>query len=405
MSIESSNKNIVVIGAGYGGITAAFRLEKLFHKRPDFQVHLIDRNPYHVIKTRLHEAAVLKTDVSIPIESLLRRRKIRFHLDEVTGIDPDGRTVYMKSGILPFSFLVIALGSQTNFYGIPGLEEHSYTLETLRDADSIHDLIASHCSLASKEPSEETRRFLLRFVIGGGGLTGVEFAAELADYAVQCSRKSRVNPDEIEIVIVEGGGRVVPHIEESIAKSITEKLAEKKIKLKTGVRIVRATGDEVTLSTGEVLKTGTLIWTGGIRIADLLRESKMKTGHLGRIVVDEFLRAEGYTFIYAIGDNALAINPVTGKPVPPAAQFALQQGRLVADNIYADVTDGVKRPYRPRTLGEIVSLGRHLGIGWLALPLLKKITFAGFLGSLFKAAIQGRYVLFLRKESRSWVRH
>ncbi len=395
-------KNIVVIGAGYGGIAAVFRLEKLLRRHPGFQIHLIDRNPYHVIKTRLHEAAVLKTDVSIPIENLIRKRNITFHLDEVTDIDPDRKVVYMKGGSLPFGFLIIALGSRTNFYGIPGLEEHAYTLETLQDAESIHNLIASHCSLASKEPSEERRRYLLRFVIGGGGLTGVEFATELADYAVECGRKSHINPEEVEIIIVEGGNRVVPHIEEAIAKSIIEKLTEKKIKLKTGVRVVRETGDEVTLSTGEILKTGTMVWTGGIRIADLLKESKMKTGYLGRIVVDEFLRAEGYPFIYAIGDNALAINPVTGKPVPPAAQFALQQGRLVAENIYADITGGAGKPYRPRTTGEIVSLGRHLGAGWLALPLIKKITFVGFLGSLLKAIVQGRYILFLRKESRSW---
>lgn len=98
----------------------------------------------------------------------------------------------------------------------------------------------------------------------------------------------------------------------------------------------------------------------------------MKTGQLGRIIVDEFLQVEGNLFVYAIGDNALALNPYTKEPVPAAAQFALQQGRLVANNIYATIFGGVRRPYRPKVLGEVVSLGRHLAIGWLALPLSKK---------------------------------
>lgn len=152
-----------------------------------------------------------------------------------------------------------------------------------------------------------------------------------------------------------------------------------------------------------MLRTKSLIWTGGIRISDLVRESGMKVGQLGRIIVDEFLRAEGYPFIYAIGDSALAMNPYTGKPVPAAAQFALQQGRLVADNIYAEIAGGTRKPYRPKVWGEIVSLGRHLAVGWLALPVLRKITFVGFLGSLLKTAIQEKHIFLLRGESRNWI--
>jgi len=141
---------------------------------------------------------------------------------------------------------------------------------------------------------------------------------------------------------------------------------------------------------------------GCIHITDLFRESGLKIGKLGRVVVDEFLRAESYPFIYAIGDNALAMNPRTGCPVPTAAQFALQQGRLVAENVHAAVVGGEMKPYFPKVWGEAVSLGRHLAAGWLALPFVKKITFVGFLGSLVKAAIEGKHLLLLRKESRNW---
>lgn len=398
-----NTNNIVVVGAGYGGITAILRLARLFRKHNEYQIHLIDRNPYHTLKTQLHEAAVRKAEVSIPIDRIIKKRNIIFYLEEVTRIDPHKRTVCMGNRCIPFHYLVIALGSQVNFHGIPGLQENSFPLQMLKDAQLIYDYITQLCSRAASEPIEERRRDMLRFVIGGGGLSGVEFAAELADHAAQCTCNSHVNSHEVEIVIVESGSRIVPHMKESFTARIQKKLFEKGVKIITGTKIVNRTTDTVTLSSGEVLKTKTLIWTGGIRINELAKESGLKIGQLGRIVVDEFLRVEGYSFIYAIGDNALAINPITGKPIPASAQFALQQGRLVANNIYADIFEGVRKPYHPKVLGEVVSLGRHLAVGWLALPFLKKITFVGFLGSLLKTAIQEKHIFLLRRESRNWI--
>ena len=400
--MESPKKNIVVIGAGYGGITAVLRLARLFRDHTGFQVHLVDRNPYHLLKTQLHEAAVRKTEVAIPIDRLIGKRNITFHLAAVDRIDPDGRTVHLQDGFLLFDFLILALGSQTNFYGIPGLHEHAFTLETLTDAQHIHGHINRLCAQASTESDETQRRNLLRFVIGGGGLSGVEFAAEFAEHAVHCTRNYHVNQDEVEIILIEAGSRIMPNLGESISSSVLKKLQEKKVKVMTETKIVSQTASTVILSAGEVLETSTLVWTGGIHITDLFRESGLQIGKLGRIVVDEFLRVESYPFIYAIGDNALAMNPRTRNPVPTAAQFALQQGRLVAENVHAATVGGEMKPYSPKVWGEVVSLGRHLAAGWLALPFLKKITFVGFLGSLVKAAIEGKHILLLRKESRNW---
>ncbi|MFO0795802.1 MAG: NAD(P)/FAD-dependent oxidoreductase, partial [Candidatus Brocadiaceae bacterium] len=390
-----AKKNLVVMGAGYGGITAALRLARLFRQRLEYQIHLIDRNPYHTLKTQLHEAAIRETEVSIPIDRIIRRRNIVFHHGEVTKIDPKEHIVHIEGGSLPFHYLVIALGSQVNFYNIPGLQEHSFPLQTLRDAQLIYDYITQLCARAAIEPIEERRRDMLRFVIGGGGLSGVEFAAELVDYTNQCTHNHHINSREVEVIIVEAGNRIVPQMEESFATRIHRKLLEKGVKIVTGTKIVNRTTDTAVLSSGEVLKTKALIWTGGIRISELARESGLKIGQSGRIIVDEFLRAEGHPFIYAIGDNALAINPITGKSVPAAAQFALQQGRLVAHNLYADIFEGMRKPYHPKVLGEVVSLGRHLAVGWLALPFLKKITFVGFLGSLLKTAVQEKHIFLL----------
>lgn len=391
------------MGAGYGGITAALRLARLFHKHHDYQIHLIDRNPYHTLKTQLHEAAIRKTEVTIPIDRIIQRRNILFHLGEVTRIDSATQTIYMGSKSLSFHYLAIALGSQVNFHNIPGLRENSFPLQTLSDAQLINDYITRLCARAVSESSENRRRDMLRFVIGGGGLSGVEFAAELAEHAVQCTCNSHVDPHEVEIIVVVSGSRVVPRMDESFSTRIHKKLLEKGIKIVTETKIVSRTAETVTLSLGKVLRTKTVIWAGGIRIQELARRSGMKIGQLGRIIVDEFLKVEGYPSIYAIGDNALAVNPCSKEAVPAAAQFALQQGRLVANNIYADIFGGMRKSYHPKLLGEVVGLGRHLAVGWLALPFLKKITFVGFLGSLLKAAVQGKHIFLLRKESGKWI--
>ncbi len=400
---RTSVRNIVVLGAGYGGLTAVLRISRLFRKNPGYQIHLIDRNPFHTLKTQLHEAAVRHAQVTIPIERIIRKQNIVFHMGNITAIDLDGRSVQLKAETIPFDYLVIAIGSKTHYYDIPGLEQYSLSLQSLDDAQTIYNSIKQQCARAALEPDSERRRELLRFVIGGGGLTGVEFAGELADFVERCSHESHLDRTEFEIIVVEAGSRIAPTLSESLSEKVAEKLGAKHVEIRTDTKIVNCSADTVSFSTGETLKVGCLIWTGGIRISDLIGKSGIKTGPQGRVIVDQFLRVDGYPYVYAIGDSALAINPFTGDPVPAAAQFALQQGRLVAENIHADAVHAAGRSYRPRMLGEVISLGRHLAVGWLALPLIQKITFVGFLGSLVKTATREKHIFLLKRESRNWM--
>lgn len=396
--------NIIVIGAGYGGITAALRLARLFRKQPTYSIHLVDRNPYHTLKTQLHEAAVQGAEVAIPIERIIRNRNIHFHVGKVEAIDLANRLLRVGERMLPFDFLVFALGSQVNFYNIPGLEEYSFPLQSVGDAQRIYQHINSLCELAAKEGPGERRQAMLRFVIGGGGLSGVEFAAELADRVPLCATGGEeVVPWHVEVILVEGTEKILSSMARDMVPHIEKKLHDKGIRILTSTTITSLTPEKVALSTGEEIPTRTLIWTGGIKVSRLAGTNGLAVGAMGRMVVDTFLRAEGHSNIYAIGDNALASNPETGTPVPAAAQFALQQGRLVADNIFAAVSGRAPKAYQPRVLGEIVSLGRHLAVGWMALPFFKKITFLGFLARLIKSASQERHIFLLRKESRHWI--
>lgn len=406
---EQLKKNIVVIGAGYGGLTAALRLEKLFRKSFDYKIHLIDKNPYHTLKTRLHEAAVRNTEVTIPLDRILKNKDITFYLGEVNFIDVENRIVHVSDNIeekkLPFDFLVIAIGSKINFYNIAGMKENSFPLQTILDADLIYEHISKICASTASEVNEDRRKQNLRFVIGGGGLSGVEFAGELADHAAKCITNYGLNKNEIEIIIIEAAESLVPFMDKEFSERVEKKLIGKGIKILKGSKIIKRTNDQVILSDGTVIQSGNFIWTGGIRISDLLKNSGLQTGPAGKVMVNKYLQSEDDKQIYAIGDSANAINPVTNKPVPAAAQFALQQGRLVAKNIFSEVTKKNMEQYQPKVMGEVVSLGRHLAVGWLALPFIKKVTFVGFLANLLKVAIKEKHVLLLRKESRNWIRY
>ena len=402
---ENDLKNIVIIGAGYGGLTAALRIERLLKKNVFFKVHLIDKNPFHTIKTQLHEAAVRKAEVSIPLYKILKNRNIQFHLGEVHNIDVENKTVQINDKLLPFLFLIIAIGSKVNYYNIPGMAEYSFALQSLYDADKIYENISNVCAISASEKDEKIRRENLRFVIGGGGLSGVEFAGELADHTAKCVSNFNIDKSNVEIIVIEAAKRVVPFMDENFSERIKNRLIEKGVKVLLDSKIIKRTADEVFLSDSKEIKSKNFIWTGGIRISDLIKRGGLKTSSVGRLIVDEYLQSEGNKYIYAIGDSANAVNPVTNKPVPAAAQFALQQGRLAAENIYLEIFGKPKKAYYPKVLGEVVSLGKHLAIGWLALPILKKVTFVGFLGRLLKAAIREKHIFLLRKESRNWIRY
>jgi NADH dehydrogenase len=402
--VEEQLKNIVVIGAGYGGLTAALRLARLFSAAPDFRVHLVDKYPFHTLKTQLHEAAVHKSEVTIDIGRIIRRQhNISFQLGVVTAIDLTGRTITLADRSISFDYLVLALGSQANFYKIPGLEQFALPLQSAWDAERINQHISSLCAKASSEPNPDRRKEMLRFVIGGGGLSGIEFAGELVDFVAQSSENYHLPPDESEIIVVEAADDILPASDKGVREQIRKKLSDKGVRTITGTRVVEVSPGMVTLSTGGTLHSQTIVWTGGIRITHIARESGIAIGESGRIVVNGFLQSAAFPNVYAIGDNALAVNPKTGRPVPAAAQFALQQGRLVAENLHAVVLGKEQRPYQPRVWGEVISLGRHLAVGWVALPLLRKLQFVGFLGSLLKSAIKGKHILLLKKESRNWM--
>lgn len=397
-------KNIVVLGAGYGGINCIVRLAKLFKNNPNFQIHLVDHNPYHLLETRLHEAAARQAEITIPIAAIIHKRNIIFHLAEIIRINLNEKRVTTLEKEIPYDYLVIALGSKTNFYDISGLKEYAFQLKTFEDTYKIRDNLKRVFAKAKSEANSEERKKLLTVVIGGAGLTGVELAAEITEMAEELSNKWEIPPDEPKIYLIEAGETILPAVEKKMMGKAQESLLQKKVKILTSTKVMKMEPGEVFIEPGGKIPAYTLIWTGGIRISSILKASGLEVGPLGRIKVNQFLEVENFPDVYAVGDNALAVNPKTKKFVPAAAQFALQQGRLVANNIYAKINSRPQKPYRQKVLGEVISLGRHLTLGWLALPGNKRLSFIGFLANLLKRAVSEKHLFLLWKESRHWVR-
>ena len=395
--------NIVVLGAGYGGVTAALKLSSLCKNKYNIKIHLIDKNPYHTLKTQLHEAAVHKDEVTIPIERIIANKKnITFYCSEIKEVDLINKKVLTEDTSISFNYLVVALGSKANLNNIEGLGNYSFPLQSYNDAQNIYNHISLLCAKAASENDIESRREKLTFIVGVGGLSGVEFATELSEHVKTCLNNYGLNEDELNIYLVEAADKILPNVSDYTRSQIKKKLELKKIKILTNNGIVCITKDEVFFSNSKPIRTRTLVWTGGIRASGIIQKSGFKTGPAGRIIVDEYLRAENYPHVYALGDNALVINPSTHKYVPAAAQFALQQGRLVALKIFKDIYGRAKESYKPKLWGEFISLGKHLAAGWIAMPLSKKLSFIGFLAHLLNTAIKEKHIFLLRKESRKW---
>jgi NADH dehydrogenase len=259
-----------------------------------------------------------------------------FHLGSVNGIDLQEKVIDLDGEQLRYDYLILALGSKTDFYAIPSLKESAFQLKELQDTERIREHIERMFAGAKSEGRIESRGSMLRFVIGGGGLTGIELATELSERRNELCREYEFETSDVEIILIEMGERVLPTLDKELAGKTEITLSEKGVKILTKTKVVRMIDHQVTIQPGNPVDTHTMIWTRGIRISNLIRKSGLEVGLQGRVIVNEHLEVKGFPGVFAVGDNALAISPVTGKPVPTAAQFALQQGRLVANNIHAE---------------------------------------------------------------------
>jgi len=325
-------KNIVILGAGFGGLQAALTLSKKLKKRglwEKYSVVLIDKNPFHTFTPLLYEIAATSPEtasnlnlqdlVSFPIQSLVAYRHVEFRNDCVEGIDWENRKVRLSRSELDFEYLVTALGAEVNYFDIPGLKEHGLPLKTFADALKIRDTIVEIFRNAKRN---------VRIVVGGGGSTGVELASEIKGWVPELTRECGAKC-ETEITIVESHTRILFHLDERVADKAERRLARIGVAIVAGAKISRIDGKAVYFTNGEKREFDILIWTGGVK-------ANVATGQLEVAQDTETAMAAG---VFAVGDGATLINPATKRPVPGMARPAMMEGRVAAENIFRKILE------------------------------------------------------------------
>ena len=371
----------LILGAGYSGLAVATKMKPA----PGLEALMVEQNAYHTFETRLHEAAAHNTPVTLPLAPLLRGTGVNLEKAQVEAVNLDEREVKLKDGrVLTYDTLVVGLGSVTNFYRIPGLAENASELKQLSDADEIFNFV----NRAYTTEYQGNRDI----VVGGAGLTGVELVTELAQRAQLLTKERGLPP--FNIYLVEAGPKILPILDDALRAKAQKTLEEYGIHILVGHRITQATADTVTVQTAsgeqKTIGAGKIIWTGGIQARDIVKGEKLEKGPGGRIAVDDKLRAKGYPEVFVIGDMGLALNQ-EGKPVPTTAQHAGQQGRLTGKNIMRLAKGEELEAYAPTTLGEFVSLGGLMAVGWMKLPWNQKLAITGGIAHVMKRASEWRW--------------
>jgi NADH:ubiquinone reductase (H+-translocating) len=370
-AVGPGRRRVVILGGGFGGVSAARRFEQLLPWTPWLDVTLVSQRNHLLFTPMLAEVAagsVEAGNVGVPLRAACPRT--RFRRAEVLGVDPDRRVVHLRRGdaleVLPYDHLVLALGAVPNFRDLPGVAANALTLATLEDARRLRDHVLGRLEQADHEPDPAERRRWLTFVVAGGGFAGTEAVASLFDLVHSVLRYfPRVRASEPRFVLVHSRERILPELGDKLAGYASGKLVARGIELRLGATVAGADADGVRLSDGEWLAARTLVWAAGTRPSPV----SLVTGQGsvrqavpggGAVPVDRTLRVRGADDIWAVGDCARVPDlSRRGTTCPPTAQHAVRQGRAVADNVIAAMSGAAPEPFRFRGLGFLVPLGRQ----------------------------------------------
>lgn len=381
-------KRVVVLGAGYGGIYAAKTLHKKL-RREDVEITLIDQNNYHTLLTELHEVAgnrIESSGVQISVRHVLQYTKVKFIQDKILRADLQEKKLFSADHEYPFDYLVLALGSEPAYYGIPGMKEHSFTLWSVEDAERIHRHIIDMFEKASREKNAEKRREMLTFIVGGGGFTGIEMVGELMEWTRRLSRKYKIDPNEVSLKVVEALPTILPILNEKLVSKCVRFLEKNGVELLTNSPICEVTPSSITLKSGQVIATKTLIWTGGIQAKEFVKNLGLTLGKRNRIVVNEHLQTKEYPYVYAIGDAMEFME--NGQPLPALVETAMQSGQCAAANIAADILQQEKKQMKSNLHGVMVSIGSVFAVADLkGMPLM-----SGILATFMKHMVNMHYL-------------
>ncbi len=370
---------IVVLGGGFAGVAVARRLEKKL-RRDEAEIALVSRDNFTLFTPMLPEVSsggLEPRHVATPVRTQLRRTT--FVLGEIASLDLASRAVEARHPLtddvtrLEYDQLVLALGSVTSTFGIPGVAEHTLPLKTLEDAETLRNRIIAALEQAVVTPPGPGRERLLTFAVVGGGYTGCECAGELVDFFHSIVRFYRpLRLDDVRMILIEAGTSLLADLPEAMGRYTTRNLVRRKVELIIGDGVTRIDEHGIALQSGTIIPSSTVVWSAGVRPSPVLRElAGVAHARNGGILVNPDMSAIGAPGVWALGDCAW----IPAKPggdqndksawYPPTAQHAIREGPALADNVVATLRGRPTKPFRYSSLGTMASLGARRGVAQL----------------------------------------
>ena len=356
-------KEVLVVGAGFGGLEAARTLAP----GADVHVTVVDQRNHHLFQPLLYQVATAglnPADIAVPIRAQFSRApNVDVRLGRVATVDLGRKRVSLEDGTeLAWDFLVVAGGAQHSYFGHPEWEEFAPGLKTLEQATEIRRRLLSAFESAENEPDPAAQRRLLTFVIVGGGPTGVELAGAIADISrtVLVRDFRRIDPASARVLLLEAGPRILPAFAEGLSRHAAEDLRALGVEVRTSAAVTGIDAHGVSIG-GERIEARSIFWAAGVQASSLSRSLGVELDRAGRVMVDADLSIPGHPAAFVIGDMAHLEEPERGL-VPGLAPAAIQEGKAAARNILASIAGRPRKPFRYRDKGMMATIGKHRAI-------------------------------------------
>jgi len=366
--------HIVIIGAGFGGLNVARQL-----KDAPVRITLIDRQNYHLFQPLLYQVAIaglLPSQIAYPLRTIFRRQKnLTFQMGEVTAIDFDARYVRTNGSVIAYDYLVIAVGAETNFFGMETVERIGFQVKDIHSAISTRNHLLKMFEQASREADADKRRALLTFAVVGGGPTGVETAGALAELISHVMVKDYplLNLEEARVLLIEAADHLITAYPHELRHATFELLRRKKVEILLNAKLADYNGQYVTLGDGSQIAAHTLIWTAGVRASPMLNSLGVEQAGAGRVRVEPTLQMPRHPEVFVLGDAAFLVDE-SNQPLPMLSTVAIQQGKVTARNIRRIINGGKPEPFHYKDPGLLATIGRNA-----AVARIWGISFSGFI--------------------------
>jgi NADH dehydrogenase len=389
-----SPTHVVILGSGFAGIEVLKKLQKEYDDNSSIEITLISKDNFILFTPMLPEVAsgMIETrNIVTPVRSFCKKAK--FYEAKVESIDLDNKQLTFthvigrqsqpndwREHIVKYDYLVIALGSENNFFKMSDVKRWSFTMKSINDAIILRNHIINLLEQASiEEDNKEPRKSLLTFVVAGGGFNGVETVGAINDFIRESIKDyyKNIHMSEVRVILIDSNEKLLAEVDEELGEFALEKLKVSGVEFMMKCPVTGATPNTIMLYNGTIIPCYTLIWSAGVTPSKLVAELPCEHDRGHRIVANNYLEVPGYNGVYVLGDCASITDPRTGKPYPPTAQHAIRQGKVAAKNIISALKgeDKNKIKFDYKTKGMMAEIGKRDGVAIL----FNKFKLHGFL--------------------------